>query len=41
MQVKFNMFTRTINLCAILFPGPILFALSIQYEEIPRSSAIF
>ena len=40
MQVKFNMFIRTINLYVILFPGPILFSLSIQYEGIPRPSAI-
>ena len=33
-------FTLTFSLYAILLPGPILFSLSIQYEGIPRSSAI-
>lgn len=32
--------TLTFSLCEILFPGPILCSLSIQYEGIPRSSAI-
>ena len=33
-------FILTFSLYAILLPGPILFSLSIQYEGIPRSSAI-